>query len=183
MNVFVKIKDNRCGIKHDSWFFYCKDFMGLIEHCDLYFKTEIEKGISDVLKADNKHLITDYGIATSKISEIRGESVIDSSVYLENKVFKGKAKALEKFGHILLRENGSYMVLTSDHTIYDILNSDKLIYPEYSESDIKIVKWANGTHFYAKLGKMDIVDEEGNQKWDTWKEARKAVMKQLNNKL
>lgn len=38
-----------------------------------------------------------------------------------------------------------------------------------------------GTHWYAKIGNMDIKDEKGNMKWDTKEEAEKAAWKFVEN--
>ena len=45
------------------------------------------------------------------------------------------------------------------------------IYPEMSEKDIRILRWGEGKHFYDKIGNEDVVDKNGEQKWDTEKEA------------
>lgn len=81
-----------------------------------------------------------------------------------------------RFGNILLRENSSYMIFNEDR--YEILESfdrEEMIYPHYSESDIKITQWKGGQHYYAKLGNMTVVDEDGNQKWDSFNEAYKQA--------
>ena len=40
-----------------------------------------------------------------------------------------------------------------------------------------------GTHWYAKIGKRDIHDSEGNMKWDTKEEAENAAEWYLANKI
>jgi hypothetical protein len=32
--------------------------------------------------------------------------------------------------------------------------------------DVRFIQWPGGTHWYAKLGNIDIVSECGNQKWN-----------------
>lgn len=40
---------------------------------------------------------------------------------------------------------------------------------------IRLIKWENGYHIYAKVGDDDVVDMHGNQKWSTTKEAEEAA--------
>ena len=63
---------------------------------------------------------------------------------------------------------------------------DTLEYPEpehYTDKDIRYIQWKDGSHWYAKIGKYDVVDENGNQKWNTRNEAINAAysfLKTLN---
>lgn len=41
--------------------------------------------------------------------------------------------------------------------------------------DVRFIVWGGGEHFYAKIGKLDVVDEHGNQKWNTKREAEAAA--------
>lgn len=43
---------------------------------------------------------------------------------------------------------------------------------------VSIDRWPIGVHFYAKLDGLDVVDEDGNQKWNTYEAARNAAMRQ-----
>lgn len=48
---------------------------------------------------------------------------------------------------------------------------------EVLKDKIDIHRWPDGTHFYAKVGKLDVVDDDGNVKWNTYKKAMKAAKK------
>ena len=62
----------------------------------------------------------------------------------------------------------------------------ELDYPEpehYTDKDIRYIQWKDGSHWYVKIGKYDVVDENGNQKWNTRNEAINAAysfLKTLN---
>ena len=59
---------------------------------------------------------------------------------------------------------------------------DELEYPEpdtYTVNDIRYIQWKDGSHWYAKIGKYDVVDENGNQKWDKYNDAIVAAYKFL----
>ena len=49
------------------------------------------------------------------------------------------------------------------------------IWPNQTSTKVAYSKWPKGTHWYAKVGNDDVVDEQGNQKWYTKKDAQKAV--------
>ena len=53
----------------------------------------------------------------------------------------------------------------------------------FIRKDIRYIQWKDGSHWYAKIGKYDVVDENGNQKWNTRNEAINAAysfLKTLN---
>ena len=92
------------------------------------------------------------------------------------------------------RNIGKYpLYLYSDLRIYasnsideydEIYESEILKYPDEQKMDIKDVKylqWHENGHWYAKIGKMDIVDEKGNQKWNTKYEAEIAAQNYIYN--
>lgn len=51
----------------------------------------------------------------------------------------------------------------------------KIIWPEDKRLDIKVSQWANGKHYYATVGKYDVVDIDGNVKWNTAKRAKEEA--------
>jgi len=50
----------------------------------------------------------------------------------------------------------------------------------YTVDDIRIISWDGGTHFYAKIDLIDVVID-GEQKWNTEKEAKDKANEFLNN--
>jgi hypothetical protein len=71
---------------------------------------------------------------------------------------------------------------------------NELIYPreaQYHLDEVRYMQWdvpgvSKGVHWYAKVGNFDIVDEKGNQKWDTKEEAMAAAewfCQELNYKI
>ena len=45
--------------------------------------------------------------------------------------------------------------------------------------DVKFIMWNGGKHWYAKIGKLDVV-VNGIQKWNTKEEATKAAKQYIN---
>lgn len=53
-----------------------------------------------------------------------------------------------------------------------------MVYPHEAKpslNEVKYMTWYGGKHWYAKIGKIDIVDRDNNQKWNTRKEAEEAA--------
>lgn len=176
---FVKI----IGIVGEyPWMFECKHINDLMEHTERYMNTVIKAGVRDYFRSSLKtsgHYKTFWANSMVQMASINNKSPMMAGHELENKILAGKIKTLLNHGTIYLRENGSYTILTKDMSIKDRLVMDKMIYPNYTEEDIRITKWPNGEHFYASIGNFDVVDESGNQKWDSESEAREHAMKYL----
>ena len=70
-------------------------------------------------------------------------------------------------------ENGGYNF--GIHNVEAIVYKDKLLFPNYTEKDIRISRWGkNGQHYYAKVGEIEvkeIVNGEVVMKWNTYDEA------------
>ena len=49
------------------------------------------------------------------------------------------------------------------------------VWPNQNNKKVTYSRWPKGRHWYAKVGNEDVIDSEGNQKWNTKKEAQKAV--------
>lgn len=53
--------------------------------------------------------------------------------------------------------------------------------------DVRYMQWNihgnKGTHWYAKIGNLDIKDKDGNMKWDTKPEAENAARWYITEKL
>lgn len=67
-------------------------------------------------------------------------------------------------------------------TIIDEIETDTLIFPNMDRptiDDVKFIMWDGGKHWYAKIGKLDVV-VNGIQKWNTKEEATKAAKQYIN---
>lgn len=85
-------------------------------------------------------------------------------------------------GFILIcNENESIINLT--HATLDEMARREAFYivrgifshQEEIKNEVRFHQWPGGTHWYATVGFDDVVDAEGNQKWDTKKKAIEAV--------
>lgn len=99
-------------------------------------------------------------------------SILEESVSLEERILKSRLDSVMKYGKMYINCNGAGFPHNKNIEIVDEVIKDELVWPEYSAKDIKVIKWSNGNHYYSKVGNVDMIDDKGNQKWNTYKEAR-----------
>lgn len=181
---FVKIVNPNSNEIFKNWYFYCESIDSLIEHFKRYIKCEIDNGFKDALNVamHNMHYSNNWASTVNKIMSIKGGSFLEISTELENKMFQSRASLIKSDGACLLTDGLQAMPITS-FNIIDECYKEELVWPTYTENDIKIVSWPGGAHFYAKIGGMDVVNEKGEQKWNTWDEAFNEAKQFLIKKL
>ena len=92
------------------------------------------------------------------------------------------SKLIDKGISIYIHKNLiSWMPLPKDAIIVTRYETNEFKFPKYFETDIKIMQWQGGKHWYAKIGSIDVVDEFGNQKWSSYSTAKEVAQKYLND--
>ncbi len=106
--------------------------------------------------------------------------VEDLAQQLSDLVFRPKAKALEN-GPILINAEGGFCnYLPTYHEVTASVERDEMVWPEI-QGDVRFLQWENGKHWYAKVGPHDVI-VDGHAKWNTRRQAEKAVSKFLAEK-
>jgi len=155
---FIKIKD--------IWYLSCGTIDMMIEHHTKYCKTEIEAGINEYSQfANSKHHVFKNTWALLISHLIFSDSMINVSTNMEKSLLTGKLTTIRN-NELLLTDSLSYMILSDKYIIQDTIIKTNILYPTYSESDINIIKWNGGSHYYATIGKL-TVEINGKQKWNT----------------
>lgn len=196
---FIKLKHKEIKDYIYDYQLYCTDVKTLFKHSIMYLNPEIKKGIEDYFKSFKSyeknitpgHFSTWWSRTSIDIAQINECDFLSASTKLEIDIMKGKINCLVNHGNICLRDNGlSYMIYNTSYDIIDEVYSKELIYPNssYTEKDINILRWKGGKHYYVKIKNLDVVDPDGNQKWNTRDEALKQakiflknINKDLNN--
>jgi hypothetical protein len=81
---------------------------------------------------------------------------------------------------LVINKKGGYFPIKIGEE-YEIIENEST---PYTEKDIKLKKWWGGNHYYAKVGNIDVVDSDGNVKWNnesTAMEKAKQFLLELNN--
>lgn len=99
---------------------------------------------------------------------------------LHGNVLSNQLKNILNEEKLVINKNGGYFLIkkNQEYKTYNTSNN------RYTEENIKINKWYGGSHFYAKIDDLDVVDDDGNVKWNTEKRAREVALKfiqTLNN--
>ena len=101
-------------------------------------------------------------------------SLLNGLIKYEILLLRSKVDALNTGRILYLRRNGVSTPFGEGMVVEDTIIKDELIYPQ--EETIKIIKWPNGKHYYAKINDIDVI-VDGKQSWNTKKEAEnKAII-------
>jgi hypothetical protein len=165
------------------WLFKPKTEEQIIEHWKKYAASTIKEGskilANKLVKGYSGHFRNDFERAVEVYQTAMGDDLVFSMLKVENEAMSNRLRAFREGRNIYL--NHSIQVAMVDSRFVDIVDTverDVLTFPDEDKptiDDVKILVWDGGTHYYAKIGKLDIVDEKGNQKWNTKKEAEDAA--------
>lgn len=200
---FVKIKRGNT----ETWYFNPRTKEQVYEHFEKIFGAEIKDGVRDYfngihihhnekdsndVKIYREHPTTPWLRAVEVYMSIMGGTFIEAATKLENETLQQRLNSFIS-GKDLYLDNGVVETrLTDTDKIVDEYFSDTLSYPQETQvrlDDVRYIKWdmpdlnIKGKHWYAKIGKLDIIDEHNNMKWNTKEEAQKAAEWFIKNKV
>lgn len=195
MYKFVKIKSKLHGDenKSGSWYFKPNSIDQVVEHFKTIFGKEISAGIRDKMHAGwAKHPDTAWRYAVDLTCNTKGMGWdchglpwLEEAIKLENIVLQGRIKDFTKGIECLFANGVQQLLFIPDyHEIVEEIEKDILEYPieeQYHFEDVRYSKWdmdwltVKGTHWYAKIGNLDVKDKDGNMKWNTKEEAEDAA--------
>ena len=173
---FIRINE-KYGDGYGKWYFKPSTIEQILEHWYRYCCVEIAEGMKEV--ADNllrksknqftQHYTTYYGSLVNMMSEAKCKSVWEIASELERELLQSRLTELDENTYFT---NGltKFIFVDNIYEITDEIDSDELVYPDEKNlniKDVRFIQWPDGKHWYAKIGKIDIVDEQGNQKWNT----------------
>jgi hypothetical protein len=93
--------------------------------------------------------------------------------------YSGQVEMLGKYGCIYVQYTGGYFCKSDDIIEYgEPIYSEKCVFP--TKKEIKVFKWPNGKHWYAKIGSADVVID-GEQKWNSYDTAKEKAELFLEN--
>lgn len=195
---FVKIR--RKGAEGNaSWYFKPNSEEQLLEHFNKIFGAEIRDGVRDHFKGTHlvadkskpegywvyhEHPTTPWARAVETYLYIYGGTWIKAATKLENETLNNRLRDFRN-GKESYFDNGvvETRMCEGDEIVKECVK-DELVFPVDAQcrlEDVRYMRWdmpdlpVKGKHWYAKLGKMDVVDKDGNMKWDTKEEAEKAA--------
>lgn len=181
---------------YGTWFLKPKSIEQINEHWKTICSSEIKKTIKDridgVLKHGRAgHPTSSFGITVDALCDVYNLSYVEGCVNIEREAYNNRVSDFEKGRNILLAE--SMTVFMVDERFFEIAerkNCENLVYPtqkEWTIDDVRFMQWNmlgnTGEHWYAKIGKHDIYDQDGNMKWDTKRDAERAALWFIKTKM
>ena len=137
------------------------------------------------------HPTTQFGMAVEAYMQVCNGIYALGMLEVENIAYQTRINSFNRGDDIYLA-NGMpvYMIDDRFFEIAETVESEKFAYPtkkNWCLDDVRYMQWNmlgnRGTHWYAKIEKRDIYDEQGRMKWDTKDEAVKAAEWFIKNKL
>lgn len=181
---FLQIRTKGKTDSNGTWYLLGDSTETIKEHFNVYGKDYFKQGVKAyfdyLLGGKLKH----YDHTWPQLVEIesqRPENIglpwFIVATKLENKMLQQRLDPNFSSCNPYLGKNMTILMNNPTIEIVETKVSEKMIYPDdekLSLSDVRYIQWYHGKHWYAKIGKLDVVDQYGNQKWDTKEEAMQA---------
>lgn len=129
------------------------------------------------------HTTTQFGMAADAFCSAAGTTYLAGMLNVENEALRSRKGMFAEGMTIYLAEGMSVLSLDGRYfEIAEVVESDTLAYPTgrcWGPDDVRYMQWNmlgnKGVHWYAKVGRRDVADNEGNMKWDTREAAEAAA--------
>ena len=205
---FVRLKSKRDGKEDTVWYFRAKTLNDVTLHTDRILRPILQGGynsfsekfgtaLSRYLNCKQKDIHIDFFLAHAdndieaairnidalRFDKHRPLSMFETTNQMLLDAYKTRIETLMNYGECYLANGVQQFGYSEEY--YEICEqrfSDEFVFPAQhlaTIDDVRIIQWPGGSHFYAKVGNVDIVDSRGNQKWNSEEEARKEAAKYI----
>lgn len=185
---FVKIREKRNPDSKGTWYLEADSLSTIHEHFLKYVGAEIKEGVQQIVSRASDmigHYTNRFAMTVDVMMQLNeGKSCITVATELENEMLQTRIKNYVNGTEQYLTDSLSVLLFSPNLEIIDEQYKSEMIYPHETKpslEDVKFMTWHGGKHWYAKIGKMDVVDRDNNQKWDTKKEAEEAAKWYIEN--
>lgn len=172
---FNKLKDKRYENLEYDWMMKIETLDQLLFFHESWMKAQIPLAWDNLKKVAQGRAHINSGLAHMIAWGTDGKrGLIEITAELSERFLKEKYDYISKGIVLYINKMGGYMPEHSDIEVIDTMERDidnDLIFPNYTEKDIRIKKWEGGKHFYAYVGMFSVIDWKGDMKWNTEKEA------------
>lgn len=190
---FQKVKNTHYGIEYD-WLLVIDNVQDLWSYHERWLISKVPEAWTNLVDVQlgKAHIATQIGMLINFSASQKPASLIELTVDVSEKVIKTKMDTLEKYGKIYVNKLGGYFPHTEDIEVIDEFETEdtRVVFPNYTEKDIRIKQWPGGTHYYAYVGdfqvkfdkdkipysikRYDVVDGVVS-KWNTEEDAKAAA--------
>jgi hypothetical protein len=186
MFTYVKVSHRELNLNY-SWLLMITNMEELLVYQEKVDIPRNATAMTDILQRDtneacgkwNWHHTTQMSAIADSVAEKVGINNLDALSKISSQSLMTKIRLLNEDKVILINHKGGYFYLTDDYEITQTVTKETIGFPDYTEKDIDVFQWRNGTHWYAKIAHFDVFDENHDVKWDTFKEAKEAALRYL----
>jgi hypothetical protein len=158
--------------KNGGWWLKITTIQELLEYHDKTDNVRMRKPIKEIEENLEKSSFTQYA---EILARKNSSSLIEGLCMAGSALFTSQLNALRESGIILINRMGGFHTPRENERLPFTRKKD-LIWPNFSEKDIKISQFKGGTHYYATIGPMEVRDGD-ILKWDSFSEAYAAAKK------
>ena len=166
--------------KNDCWFLKIKTVDELTNYYD---KTDgrWSKVFDNLIHSkefyDGKEHASNLAYVIGQWGERRNMNAIEAVVDFRSKIFDTQLDLILEGHTLFINSNGGYHFDTkNDDPVEQFVWRNELVFPNFSEDEIRIQHFPGGEHFYAYIGDMQVRDGD-ILKWNTYEEAMKNAKK------
>ena len=180
--LFYKIMDKSFPTMGKWWVLVINTPKRLVKYQESKSKRIIGSYFKAKAKLRNCQHLNEEEFVLSKMLEFRDnrKTMIDDINILTDTMISPMTRFFLDGKIPLINPVGGYRFLDKTVKVLDEFERAEMVWPDDTNLDIKVSRWPEGTHYYAKVGKYDVQDEEGNVKWATHKQAKTEAKKFLN---
>lgn len=193
---FVRIRRKNSS-DYGTWYFVPKCVEDLDTHWNASVAPEFKKAVRDRLNGTHfyklgkkeqeqvyvEHPRTNIGWTATQMLEIKGGSFAEQLIGLEQLAYQQRLECLKNGKKMYLPEGVAiYLPCEDNIDIAEEVETEFFKYPTkrfYTMDDVRYMQWNlinnKGAHWYAKIENKDVVDKDGNMKWNTREEAEHAA--------
>ena len=190
MYKFQKLRLKFKGLVIDyDWMLVIENFSDLFNFENRVFDSKIMPAVENLIDSfyNTSHINTELGV----LINVELLCFPDYSLYtVIDKIYKSfletKNYYLKKYRKVYINKMGGILYPSDNIEVIDecCVENDNLIFPEYTEKDIRIKKWENGVHHYAYVGDFQVISSSGISKWKEGGDAldaAKSFLEKVNN--
>jgi hypothetical protein len=181
---FQKVRNTRVGIDYD-WMMVIDSIDELTDFHQKSMSGKIGPVWSNLfdVQQGKRHIDNKLGFlitlkSDSERAQGREHSLIELTAMVLGEIHATKLKAILQFGKIYINKSGGFFPHSEDIEVLDEFTGDNYLFPNYTEKDIRVKQWLNGSHWYAYVGDLQV-EMFGEKKWNTEEEALKAAKSYL----
>lgn len=179
---FVKIKERNNPESKGMWYLKADSLDTIHKHFLKYVGAEIKQGMKEIISRINGkigHYTNKFASTVDIMMQFNeGKPYFIVATELENEMLQTRIRGYIDGREQYLTDSLSVLIMSPNIEIIGEEYKSELVYPHESKpslEDVNYMTWYGGKHWYAKIGKIDIVDRDNNQKWDTMEEAKEAA--------